>query len=142
MEKHTKLFLTATLIIALLFTYTPFSVAALEKQTTIVPRFSHLSTCNINFTASSAGGQAFINYEADDTTFSRASINVKLQKKFLLFFWTDVSEWNTTSTDCSDVLTHTFSLGGSGTYKAIFIVEIIGTDGTVDTVTKEIESSY
>lgn len=69
-------------------------------------------------------------------------VTVKLQKKFLLLFWTDVDEWSSSSTENYGDFYHVFELNGTGTYKATFTLTITGTDGTVDTVTKEIESKY
>ena len=140
MKKLVKTFIITFLSIILCFNGTTLAHASTIDSTT--PRLSHTNIANFLFTASSAGGEVVIQYTGNVESFARAEVNVKLQKRFLLLFWSDVDEWNTNSTKYSDILTHTFSLNGTGTYKAIFTVKIIGIDGTVDTYTNEIESKY
>ncbi len=141
MKKMTKLFLIITLITAICLGNAPIYASASEPLS-VTPRWSNANSITADFSASSSGGDVFINYTGYKDSFANAVVSVKLQKKFLLFFWTDVDEWSATSTNCSDILTHTFSLNGTGTYKAIFTVEIFGINGNVDTYTTEIESKY
>ena len=141
MKKIIKTFLT-TLLIIVLFSNNTTVYAEASEASNVTPRWSNANSISTNFVASSSGGKVSINYIGYSDSFSRAEVNVKLQKRFLLLFWSDVDEWNTNSTEYSDILTHTFSLNGTGTYKAIFTVKIIGIDGTVDTYTNEIESKY
>ena len=144
MRKITKFTLITALVCILCFN--AISVSASEslasKSSNITPRWTNLSDVSFTFLATSSGGYVDAAYESYSNTFSQARISVKLQKRFLLLFWTDVDEWSSSSNQDSGILSHVFTLDGAGTYRATFTFEVIGTDGTVDTVTKEIESSY
>ena len=72
----------------------------------------------------------------------RADLTVKVQKRFLLVFWNDVSEWSASSTDIDGYFVNTLPLNGSGTYRANITLTITGSNGTVDTITDTIESQY
>jgi hypothetical protein len=126
------------------FTSVPITAFAAEKntQSTITPRWSHLSDVAFSFAATSTGGHVNVSYYGYTDSFARADIHIKLQKKFLLIFWTDVDEWSASSTECEDVFSHTFALNGTGTYKATLTMTVTGTDGTVDTVTDSGENKY
>lgn len=143
MKKLTKSFLILCLAIALCVGNT--HVMASELQTsysTITPRWSHLSDVTFSFAATSSGGHVDISYAGYPDSFANVDVNVKLQKKFLLVFWTDVDEWSTSSTDDYGNFYHCFALDGTGTYKATLTFTVTGSDGTVDTYTDEIESKY
>ena len=126
------------------FTSVPVTAFASENntQSTITPRWSHLANVNFSFAATSTGGHVNISYLGYPDSFSKADIHVKLQKKFLLVFWTDVDEWSASSTECEDIFSHTFTLNGTGTYKATLTFTATGTDGTVDTYTDSGENKY
>ena len=126
------------------FTSIPVNALAAENeiQTTISPRWSHLSDVTFSFSATSTGGHVNVSYLGYSDSFSKADIHVKLQKKFLLVFWTDVDEWSMSSTEIDENYYHCFTLNGTGTYKATLTFTVTGTDGTVDTYNTEIESKY
>ena len=67
---------------------------------------------------------------------------MKLEKRFLFVFWNYVDEWSSSSTELNGDFFHTFTLDGSGTYRATFTLLITGNDGTVDTIEQVIESKY
>lgn len=140
MKKLVKTFIITFLTIILCFNGTNLAHASTIDSTN--PRLSHTNMANFLFTASNAGGEVVIQYTGNVESFARADVNVKIQKRFLLLFWSDVDEWNASSTETSKILSHTFVLNGTGTYKAIFTLTTTGTDGTVDVITKEIESKY
>ena len=70
------------------------------------------------------------------------AVLLMVEKRFLLVFWNDVDEWSASSTDAEDYFFHTFTLNGSGTYRATFTLKITGNNGTVDTIEQVIESKY
>lgn len=144
MRKTTKTLLATCLALVLLFTGMPITALAASNNTeaTISPRFSHLIDVGFIFTATSSGGHTNVSYTGYSDSFAKADIHVKLQKRFLLVFWTDVDEWNVSSTEYYDDLSHSFALDGTGTYKATLTFTATGTDGTVDTYTDTIESKY
>lgn len=144
MRKITKILLATCLALVLLFTGMPITALAASNDTeaTISPRFSHLINVQFGFLATSSGGHTNVSYLGSADSFSKADIHVKLQKKFLLVFWTDVDEWSVSSTEYEDDLSHSFTLNGTGTYKATLTFTATGTDGTVDTYTDTIESKY
>ena len=144
MKKTTKTLLIVFLAAIMCFTSIPITAFATENdtQSTIMPRWSNLSNVNFSFDATSSGGYVNVSYIGASNSFSKADVHVKLQKKFLLVFWTDVDEWSASSTNYEDVLYHCFTLNGTGTYKATLTFTVTGTDGTVDTYNTEIESKY
>ena len=144
MNKITKTLLIICLAIIMCFTSVPVTAFAAENnaQSTVTPRWSHLSNVNFSFAATSSGGHVDITYSGYSDSFARADIHVKLQKKFLLVFWTDVDEWSVSSTEVIDDFYHCFTLNGTGTYKATLTFTVTGTDGTVDTYTDSGESRY
>lgn len=144
MNKITKTLLIVCLAVIMCFTNMPISAFAAENntQSTATPRWSHLSNVNYSFSATSTGGHVGISYTGYSDTFERADIHVKLQKKFLLVFWTDVDEWSVSSTETIDDFYHCFTLNGTGTYKATLTFTATGTDGSTDSFTDEIQSKY
>lgn len=142
--KITKTLLALCLAIVICFTNTPIYTSAEQtiESSNPTPRWSHLSHVTFSFSATESGGHASVDYTGYDDSFVQANVHIKLQKKFLLVFWTDVDEWSTSSTEVDNLIYHLFELEGTGTYKATLTFEAIGTDGTVDTLTDTIESKY
>lgn len=93
-----------------------------------------------NFFINGASGVTVASYDKDDQTFKSVTVTIKLQKKFLLIFWTDVDEWTVTSYESSDGIYHAFDLNGSGTYKATFTITFTEIDGNTYTQTESIEA--
>ena len=112
MNKITKTLLVACLAVIMCFTSVPVTAFAAENstQSAVTPRWSHLSNVNFSFAATSTGGHVNITYTGYSDSFARADIHIKLQKKFLLVFWTDVDEWSASSTEIDGMFSHTFAL--------------------------------
>ena len=117
------------------------SLTAFAAESGVSPRLSHISDASFSFVANSSGGNIAVTYDGYEN-FVRADLTVKVQKRFLLVFWNDVTEMNAYSTRMVDYFNYTLPLNGSGTYRAIFTLTITGNDGTVDTITETIESKY
>lgn len=145
MTKITKTLLIICLAIVMCFSGVPLTAFATDNNdtvSTISPRWSHLANVDFIFSATSSGGHVDVSYSGYSDSFARADIHVKLQKKFLLVFWTDVDEWSMSSTELNESYYHCFTLDGTGTYKATLTFTVTGTDGTVDTYNDELESRY
>ena len=144
MNKLTKTLLIICLAVIMCFTSVPITAFAADNdtQSMVTPRWSHLSDVVFSFSAISSGGHVDVSYAGYPDTFSKVDIHVKLQKKFLLVFWTDVDEWSVSSTEVIDDFYHCFTLNGTGTYKATLTFTATGTDGSTDSFTNEIESKY
>ena len=144
MDKITKTLLIICLAVIMCFASVPITAFAAENSTesTVTPRWSHLANVNFSFAANASGAHVDISYAGYSDTFARADIHVKLQKKFLLVFWTDVDEWSASSTEVMDDFYHCFPIEGKGTYKATLTFTATGTDGSTDSFTNEIENKY
>ena len=137
MKKTAKTLLAIILIAILSMT----NITAFASNQAITPRLSHASDASFLFSATSSGGYIDVTYEGYDS-FARADLTVKVEKSFLFFFWTEVDTWSASNTSKIGDFVHTFTLTGSGTYRATFTLKITGKNGTVDTIEQVIESNY
>ena len=136
----TKSKILVSLILAMVMLLTCITASALEGNAS--PRYSNVVNYSFGFTTSSTGGAFSGLYNGISGSFSSATVTVKVQKQFLFLFWLDVGEWTSTSTKTNGSFSHTFTLDGSGTYKATITLTVKGANGTTDTITETIESSY
>lgn len=127
--------LVAILLVALL---SMTNVMAFANDEIVNPRLSHVEDGGFSFAAVDNKGYIDVTYYGYDS-FVRADLNVKIQKRFLLVFWNDVYEWNASSSTLNGHFYHEFDIEKSGMYRAQFTLLVTGNDGTVDTVTFEIE---
>ena len=137
MRKITKTLVGIMLIAVLSMT----SITSFASEQNISPRLSHTGVANFTFSATANGGYADVTYYGYDS-FVRADLTVKVEKSFLLFFWSEIGTWSSSSTEMNGDFFHTFTLDGSGKYRASFTLTVTGNDGTVDTITDVIESRY
>lgn len=117
------------------------SITALASTEAPTPRLSHTENGGITFAATAEGGYVDVTYYGYDS-FVQADLGVKIEKSFLFFFWTEIGTWSAFSTEKEGHFFHTFTLDGSGTYRATITLKVTGNDGTVDTITDVIESYY
>ena len=136
MKKITKTLIALFLIAILGMT----NVTASASNEGIMPCLSHMSNGSFSFAATADGGYVDVTYYGYES-FVRADLSVKIEKKFLFFFWNEVGTWSTWSNDIDGHFYHTIPLDGSGTYRATFTLLITGNDGTVDTIERVIESN-
>ena len=137
MKKITKTFIAIFLIAVMGMT----NITAFASNESPSPRLSHTSNGSFSFAATADGGYVDVSYYGYDS-FVRADLTVKIEKSFLLFWWTEVSTWSASSTELNGEFYNTLPLDGSGTYRATFTLLIPGNDGTVDTITDVIKDSY
>lgn len=131
---------TILVMLSLLMCLTSIPVCAAESENQIMPRLSHMDDASFSFDATSSVGYIAATYTGYDASFVSAKLTVTVEKRFLWAFWNDVGTWTATSTDLDGVFYHEMSLNGSGTYRATFVLEVTGTDGTVDVVDGVIEN--
>lgn len=108
----------------------------------VMPRYNNLGSVDSNAWVSS-DGELSVKYDyigTADTT--EVVITTTVEKKTLLFFWSDVAEWTDTvySTTYYDIAT--LQLGDTGTYRVTVEYTVYGTGGAADTVTHEMEVEY
>ena len=133
---------TILVILSLLMCLVSIPVYAAESENQITPRLSHMAGASFSFDATSSVGYIAATYTGYDASFVSAKLTVKVEKRFLLVFWNEVSTWTSTSTDIFGRFYYEMPLDGKGTYyRATFTLEVTGTDGTVDVITDTLESA-
>ena len=131
---------TILVMLSLLMCLTSIPVCAAESENQIMPRLSHMDSAAFSFDATSSVGYIGVTYTGYDVSFVSAKLTVTVEKRFLWAFWNDVGTWTSTSTDIHGSFYHEMPLNGSGTYRATFVLEVTGTDGTVDVIDGVIEN--
>ena len=148
MKKFFKTLLTLLVSTAILVSGV-VAVSADNGTNEIMPRWNIALQKNFSFVVSNAN-QAIVNvkYSADSTNFQKANLTVKLEKRFLLLFWTTVdigytnNEWTASSTNPNGNFYNTFTVNGKGTYRAHITLEIIGKNGQKDVIEETLEYEY
>lgn len=139
MKKLTQ-FLVVLLTVAILCTSVlPFFASA---EGAITPYYVNTNDCDFSFIAFEGEAVAAVLYRAKSSVFSYASITVKIQKRFLGVFWSTVDEWTAIMTDVNGYIERGTPIEDTGTYRAVFTVEIYGTDGSVDTIEDKLTDTY
>ena len=144
-RKITRLLLIATLSAVLLLSGTLEIYAKTAEE--INPYYINVDNTNFNLLVTSSGATFEVNYKGK-STFSRAELSVKLQKKFLGLFWStvDIGEpdnlWTGSSTLKVNTFYDTLPIDGTGTYRAVFTLNIYGTDGNVEEIEEKVEYKY
>ena len=134
--------LTAVILLASIL---PLCVYAEDE---ISPYLLNTDKCICSFSAASGTAEVLVSYEAKESSFSYAKLTVKIQKRFLGVFWSTVDlglttdEWIAYNYSASGYFSNSFPLEKTGTYRAVFTVEIYGKDGSVDTIEDTITSTY
>ena len=70
-----------------------------------------------------------------------ATINIKIQKRFLFIFWSDVVSWTDEATGYYYSNTHSTAVD-KGDYRALVEYTIYDVDGSSDIITENLERSY
>ena len=141
MKKTVKAILL--IMLSIVMCLTSISAYAAEVENPMMPRLSHMSSASFAFIADASGGHIDADYTGYATSFLGAKLTVKVEKRFLLVFWNEVGTWTSeTSTEVYGSFYHVMSLNGSGTYRATFTLEVLGTDGTLDVITDTLTSDY
>ena len=149
MRKILKRFVIALLTISIFVGRGFVVLADSGADDQISPYYTNCNECSWSFKIFDPG-EAHINitYIGKSDVFSEAQVTVKIQKKFLVFFWKNVdiglenNEWTATSTEVNGYFYNSFALDGTGTYRATMTLQIIGIDGSVDLIERTIENKY
>lgn len=138
MKKIVKTLMLVSLSVIMCLTSMP--IYASEAESGISPRLSHTFEASFVFDATSSVGYIDATYTGVAASFVSAKLTVKVEKKFLFFFWDEVDTWTATCTEIDGDFYYEMPLTGSGTYRATFVLEVTGTDGTVEVIDTVIES--
>ena len=136
-----KLFIVF-LILIITFNCTQ-TVTFAEENVGASARSNNVSDTYTNFTITNGVANVYVNYSGFEGITTNARITIKIQKRFLFFFWQDVdgAEWVDISNEVYYSNSHSISVK-SGTYRAQIEYVIYGTGGVADTITETIEASY
>ena len=143
MKKLTKLFFAILLIATMCLTsVTTFaSEGGTNENEGLAPCLDNTANYTLSFVATSSGGEILVTYRGD-SSFSRAEVTVKIEKRNLLVFWKDIYEFSVSSTDINGYIYRSCPLDGSGNYRATITLTVYGTDGSSDSVTETLTSKY
>ena len=145
MKRITKILTLLLTSVVLCASVLPIFASA---ENAVSPRYVNANDCRMYFTTSNGVASAAVTYNAKSDVFSYATITVKIQKRFLGIFWSTVdigytdNEWIAYCYDLNGTVYNSFPLEDTGTYRAVFTVEIYGKDGSVDTIEDKITSTY
>ena len=115
---------------------------AADSTGDVMPLLENTNESSVFFSITESGCAEFaVEYYGQDT-FTEATVTVKIQKRTLLVFWTTVYEWEATSTEKNDFLYGSTQLEDTGTYRAVFKVEVHGTNGVTDVIEDKIQKEY
>ncbi len=139
MKKITKTLVALITVAIICASILPLFASAEEG---ISPRYTNCNNCSCGFSIVNGEAYAIVSYNAKSSVFSYASITVKIQKRFLGVFWSTVDEWTAIMTDVNGYIERGTPIEDTGTYRAVFTVEIYGTDGSVDTIEDKLTDTY
>ena len=128
MKKTLRSLITVLLTMSILFVGVLSAFATDESASTYLTNCSH---ANMNFTVVDGEAHFAVTYYAREATFTQAKLTVQIQKKFLAFFWKDAAEeWVGYCTDLDGLFADTIPVDATGTYRAVFKLEVFGTTTT------------
>ncbi len=139
-----------------LFVMCSFVISVSASGEDDIPNYDHLvqpcldncSDAAFSFSTFDGGAHIYVSYTGYTDKFSYAKLTVELEKKVLGLFWTTVdigentAEWEGRCFELLGEFSETFSISGSGTYRATMTLEVYGIDGSVDVLSDVITSSY
>ena len=136
--------LTMLLVAALLCT----GGFAVHADDGIMPCLETVEYANLNFKIENGVASVSARYKALYSDFDYAKFTYKIQKKTFGFIWTtvDIGEPNNERTlYCYDQVGDvglSYSISGTGTYRAVMKLEICATNGYVETINETKEVVY
>ena len=99
-----------------------------------MPIYENITNAHASFVINSVGSSiVLLEFDLEQNAQS-IRIETKIQKRFLLVFWNDVDggQWTDSFTTTTGSFRHTLQLQKTGTYRAVFHVYAVGTNGSVD----------
>ena len=128
MKKTLHTLLAVLLTMVILFTSI---LPAFAVDNSISTYMTNCAGANMSFGVVDGEASFVVTYAARAATFTQAKLTVQIQKKFLAFFWKDVAdEWVGYCTDLDGLFADSIPVDQTGTYRAIFKLEIFGTTDT------------
>ena len=117
------------------------NVVASAEEYALTPRNNNVSNVSCLFYIQSDVAHVTVDVVGYYNVTSRISVKATLEKKGLFgLWWSNVDEWNATSTKTSDFFEFTKDVG-SGTYRCTFEVTVEGSGGSADVYTKELTAT-
>lgn len=104
--------------------------------------------CWPSFSISSSGeATVCVSYSGNPDTFTHIKSTIKIQKQVFLFIWSDVpvnenNQWVDDESSISGTIIHTYNLTNTGTYRAIFDIEVYGTGNVTDNIDETLQDTY
>ena len=129
-----------TLMLCLGIMLSVFASTVNASNDAITPRANNVANTYSDFYISGSEAVVRLSYDGYNGVITGARITTVLQKRNLLVFWKDVTEWVDTSSNISDYFEHRYSVA-SGTYRVQITYEISGTGGATDVIEDEIKAS-
>lgn len=130
------------LLLALIFIFScvgQYSVLAGD----VIPRNNNTLVVNTNFIISETGKAAVtVNYEGYPNVTTSAVISIKIEKRNLLVFWSDIVEETIVVNGSYYVNELHYQLNKTGTYRCTVEYVISGTGGADDVITFKDTKTY
>lgn len=140
MKKTSKLLLSVFLSCVLL------CVSLLPAYATNEGVSTYLTNCSnstMSFTVADGEANFYVSYVGRAASFTQAKLTVQIQKKFLGLFWRDAAdEWVSYNTDLNGYFYDYIPVDGTGTYRAVFKLEVFGSTGVTDVIEDTIDVKY
>ena len=133
-----KRIISLLLVLSMVFSC---GVTAFAEAEAITPRYDNSYNENSNFAITESGmAIVSIGYSGYVSETPSVRITTTLQKRSLLVFWSDVTEWVDVSTKSSDNFSHSYSVE-DGTYRVKIRFEFSGVSGETDVIEREHKAS-
>ena len=131
MKKAISLFVMVIMLCGLL--QTPALAAGIE------PRYTNTALAQTDLSFSNDVANVVLSYDCYESSGISVKITTTLQKKFMLFWWTDLTTWTDYSTNSSNVIVHNYETS-SGTHRVLVTYEVTNVNtGITDVIEHEVE---
>lgn len=137
MKKVISIILCAVLLLCGLQTF----AFASDANDEIMPCYNNAAVVESSFNIVNGNAKVLVSYTGYAGVTTGARITIQLQKRNLLVFWKDVTEWEEVSYNAVDMFEHSYPVS-SGTYRVKIRCEISGSGGATDVIEKELQDSY
>ena len=117
-----------------------YAIPAYAADTDISSRLTNMDVSTMHFSVIDNQSEVYVSYIGRSSTFLRAEVTIKIEKKFLLLFWKDVSEWTSTNIEVIGDFLYTAPADGDGTYRATIKLTVYGTNGVNDVIEETIDT--
>lgn len=132
MKKSISFILVAVILMSV------FTTVVSASNEGISARNNNVALTDSNFVIVDDVAYVAVSYIGYSNVTTSAKITITLQKRTLLLFWSDETEWIDTSNNVSNTFEHTYPVS-SGTYRVKITFEISGTGGATDVIEREIK---